>query len=101
MKAAELLSRDRDALAGSIVGESGIPWKDFPRATWDVYAFGWYPGPIELFKQHYQPDLAEIYRNNAIPPIPFGIGYQWKPGISTLIYGVAKTTIRKALPVPE
>lgn len=28
MKVADLLERDRDALAGSIVGESGIPWKD-------------------------------------------------------------------------
>jgi succinate-semialdehyde dehydrogenase/glutarate-semialdehyde dehydrogenase len=28
MKVAELLIRDRDALAASIVGESGIPWKD-------------------------------------------------------------------------
>lgn len=81
--------------------DSGIPWKDFPRDTWDVYAFGWYPGPIDLFKKHYQPDLAEVYRHHQIPPIPFGIGYQWKPGISTLIYGVAKTTIRKALPVEE
>jgi succinate-semialdehyde dehydrogenase/glutarate-semialdehyde dehydrogenase len=28
MKVAELLARDREALAGSIIGESGIPWKD-------------------------------------------------------------------------
>ena len=28
MKVADLLQRDREALSGSIVGESGIPWKD-------------------------------------------------------------------------
>ncbi|MFO1484793.1 MAG: hypothetical protein U1F71_15630 [Verrucomicrobiaceae bacterium] len=81
--------------------DSGIPWRDFPRDMWDVRAFGWYPGPINLFKQHYQSDLAEYYRKNEVPAIPFGIGYQWQPGRSTLIYGVSKMVIRKALPVPE
>jgi hypothetical protein len=81
--------------------DSGIPWRDFPRDRWNVQAFGWYPGPIELFKQHYQADLAEHYRRNEITTIPFGIGYQWQPGRSTLIYGVSKTVIRKAIPVPE
>lgn len=81
--------------------DSGIPWKDFPRDTWNVWAFGWYPGPIKLFEKHYQPDLAAVYKHNPVPPIPFGIGYQWRAGQSTLIYGVSKTTIRKALPVEE
>jgi len=81
--------------------DSGIPWRDFPRDRWDVQAFGWYPGPIDLFKQHFQSDLAEYYRNNEVPMIPFGIGYQWRPKQSTLIYGVSKTVVRKALPVPE
>ncbi|MCB1278993.1 hypothetical protein [Prosthecobacter sp.] len=81
--------------------DSGIPWRDFPRDMWDVRAFGWYPGPITLFKQHYQSDLAEYYRRNQVPTLPFGIGYQWQPGRSTLIYGVAKTVVRKALPVVE
>ncbi|MDZ4401697.1 hypothetical protein [Prosthecobacter sp.] len=81
--------------------DSGIPWSDFPRDTWDVRAFGWYPGPIALFKQHYQPDLAEYYRHNEVPMIPFGIGYQWRPKQSTLIYGVSKMVVRKAIPVVE
>lgn len=80
--------------------DSGIPWKDFPRDRWDVKAFGWYPGPIDLFKKHYQADLAAVYKHNEVPPIPFGIGYQWRPGLSTLIYGVSKTTVRKAVAVP-
>ncbi len=81
--------------------DSGIMWKDFPRESWDVKAYGWYPGPIPLFKQHYQPDLAEYYRTTEVPVIPFGIGYQWHPGKSTLIYGVSKNMIRKAIPVVE
>lgn len=81
--------------------DSGIMWKDFPRESWDVRAYGWYPGPIPLFKQHYQADLAEYYRSTEVPVIPFGIGYQWHPGKSTLIYGVSKNMIRKAIPVVE
>lgn len=81
--------------------DSGIPWRDFPRDRWNVQAFGWYPGPIDLFKQHLQPDLAEYYRNNEVAMIPFGIGYQWRPKQSTLIYGVSKMVVRKALPVVE
>ncbi len=81
--------------------DSGIPWRDFPRDRWNVQAFGWYPGPIDLFKQHFQPDLAEYYRNNEVAMIPFGIGYQWRPKQSTLIYGVSKMVVRKAIPVVE
>ena len=33
--------------------------------------------------------------------IPFGIGYQWRPKQSTLIYGVSKMMVRKAIPVVE
>lgn len=81
--------------------DSGIPWRDFPRDAWDVRAFGWYPGPIALFKQHYQSDLADYYRNNEVPAIPFGIGYQWHPRSSTLIYGVSRMMVRKAVPVED
>jgi len=81
--------------------DSGIPWRDFPLDAWNVQAYGWYPGPITLFKQHFQSDLAEYYRNNEVPMIPFGIGYQWRPKQSTLIYGVSKTVVRKAIPVEE
>ncbi|MCF7788531.1 MAG: hypothetical protein K9N47_20585 [Prosthecobacter sp.] len=81
--------------------DSGIMWKDFPRDSWDVKAYGWYPGPIPLFKQHYQPDLAEYFRSTEVPVIPFGIGYQWRPKQSTLIYGVSKMMVRKAIPVVE
>lgn len=81
--------------------DSGIMWRDFPRDSWDVRAYGWYPGPIALFKQHYQADLAEYYRTTEVPAIPFGIGYQWRPKQSTLIYGVSKMMVRKAIPVVE
>jgi len=79
--------------------DTGIMWKDFPREVWSPVAYGWYPGPIERFKDKYQTDLATWYRENKAAPIPFGIGYNWRPGMSTLIFAKARREPLKALPV--
>lgn len=65
--------------------DSGIPIKNFDTNTWGLRYFGRYPGPIALFKQHYQPDLAAIYQRSNPPPMPFGFGYRWHPSESSLI----------------
>ena len=65
--------------------DSGIPVKDLPPWNWAVRYFGSYPGPIDLFKQHAQPDLAAIYAKSNPPPLPFGFGYQWQPARSSLM----------------
>ena len=79
--------------------DTGIMWKDFPREVWSPVAYGWYPGPIERFKDKYQTDLATWYRENKAAPIPFGIGCNWRPGMSTLIFAKARREPLKALPV--
>jgi hypothetical protein len=68
-----------------IQDDSGIPIKNFDPAGWGMRYFGRYPGPIELFKQHYQPDLAVIYQKSNPPALPFGFGYRWHPSESSLI----------------
>jgi hypothetical protein len=30
--------------------------------------------------------LAAVYKAGDVPPIPFGIGYNWRPKMSTLIF---------------
>ena len=65
--------------------DSGIPVKAIPQRDWAVRYFGSYPGPIDLFKQHAQPDLAAIYRKSNPPPLPFGFGYQGQPAKSSLM----------------
>jgi len=65
--------------------DSGIPIQNFDPAGWAVRYFGSYPGPIDLFKQHAQPDLAAIYLKSNPPPLPFGFGYQWHPTKSSLM----------------
>ena len=57
--------------------DSGIPLAYFNPGKWNLRLFGNYLGPIELFKQHYQPKLQELFAQSSPPPIDFGFGYRW------------------------
>jgi hypothetical protein len=70
--------------------DSGIPVKLFDSAKWAVRYFGSYPGPIALFKQNYQADLAANYHRSHAPALPFGFGYRWHPSESSLILATPK-----------
>ncbi len=81
--------------------DSGIPVSFFDPARWAVRYVGSYPGPIELFKQHFQPDLAASYAKSNPPPLPFGFGYRWHPSQSSLMIATprgesARSTARTA-----
>jgi hypothetical protein len=65
--------------------DSGIPLRHFDRAKWQLRFCGRYPGPIEIFKQHYQADLAAAYRAAAPLPMGFSFGYRWVPSESGLM----------------
>jgi hypothetical protein len=57
--------------------DSGIPLAYFDLNKWNLRLFGVYLGPIELFKQHYQPRLQELFAQTNPPPLEFGFGYRW------------------------
>ena len=57
--------------------DSGIPLAYFDPNKWNLRLFGVYLGPIDLFKQHYQPRLQEVFRQGNPPPLDFGFGYRW------------------------
>ena len=57
--------------------DSGIPLSYFDPNKWNLRLFGVYIGPIELFKQHYQPRLQELFAQGNPPPLDFGFGYRW------------------------
>lgn len=84
-----------------IEDDSGIPLKYFAADQWMVSLYGNYPGPIELFKQHFQTDLDAAFKAGASGDLPFGVGYQWKPGISSLIVSTAFRAAPKAQAVDE
>ncbi len=65
--------------------DSGIPISAFDSGRWLLRYFGSYAGPIELFKQYYQPQLYGLYQQSNPAPLSFGIGYRWNPRQSTLI----------------
>ena len=65
--------------------DAGIPLSYFNRDKWNIRVFGNYIGPIERFKQHYQPKLAELYQQTAPPPLDINFGYRWKREESNLI----------------
>ena len=66
--------------------DSGVPVNDFDPAQWRLRFFGSYQGPIDIFKQHYQPELEGLYKTSSPAPLAFGIGYRgWNPKLSTLI----------------
>ncbi len=65
--------------------DSGIPLRDFNRSKWNLRLFGTYVGPIELFKEHSQPALHELFEKSNPPSFPVGFGYQWNFHKSNLI----------------
>lgn len=70
--------------------DSGIPYRFFNNNDWTITLFGTYEKPIELFKEHYQKDLYEVYRNSEVQPLPFGIGYHHWANKSNLLLAKRK-----------
>ena len=69
--------------------DSGIPMAYFD-PKWNLRLFGVYLGPIDLFKQHYQPRLQELFRQSNPPPLDFGFGYRWNYKEANLIVAERK-----------
>jgi hypothetical protein len=72
--------------------DSGIPIAAFDPAKWLLRFFGSYAGPIDLFKQYYQPQLQGLYQQSNPAPLGFGIGYRWSPQQSTLVVATRRGT---------
>jgi hypothetical protein len=70
--------------------DSGIPLVYFDSNKWNLRLFGVYVGPIDLFKQHYQPRLQELFRQINPPPLDFGFGYRWNYKEANLIMATRK-----------
>ncbi len=57
--------------------DSGVPQRHFDEKHWRVQLFGIYQGPIRLFKEYTQDDLAERFRDRKqVRPLNFGMGYK-------------------------
>ena len=94
-----------DQCKAIVQDDSGIPIAAFDQSKWFIRFFGSYAGPIDLFKQYFQPQLQGLYQQSNPAPIHFGIGYRWSPRESTLIVATRKGSGLAPLPsepgVPE
>ena len=70
--------------------DSGIPLAYFDPGKWNLRLFGNYLGPIDLFKQHFQPKLQELFAQSNPPPLDFGFGYRWNYKEANLIVAERK-----------
>ncbi len=70
--------------------DSGIPLAYFDPNKWSLRFFGVYLGPIEVFKQHYQPQLRKLFEEANPPPLDFGFGYRWNYKEANLIVATRK-----------
>ncbi|MCC6691498.1 MAG: hypothetical protein IT235_08200, partial [Bacteroidia bacterium] len=74
--------------------DSGIPWKFFNNGKYTTTLYGHYTGVIPLFAKNVQSDLDSIYKVDSIAkkvkPLPFGIGYKYKEGVSNLMLSIKK-----------
>jgi hypothetical protein len=55
--------------------DSGIPFKFFDPAVWQVRLFGEYQRPYGSFRWLEQPTLRQAYQAPGVEPLPFRIGY--------------------------
>jgi hypothetical protein len=96
-------SRVRDFLLANctaiVQDDSGIPLAAYRAAGWRVICFGTYTAPLEIFAKNEQPALREIYASGAAFPLPFGFGYRWQRGESTLLLALPPHRPPRALPV--
>ena len=70
--------------------DSGIPLDYFEPNKWNLRLFGVYLGPIDVFKQHYQVRLHELFEQGNPPPLEFGFGYRWNYKEANLIVATRK-----------
>jgi hypothetical protein len=70
--------------------DSGIPIAAFRPDEWRLRLFGNYLGPIDLFKDKFQPQLQQLYGQSNPAPLEFGFGYRWSAKETTLIVASRK-----------
>ena len=71
--------------------DTGIPYRHFSPAKWDIRLYGDYVDPISDFSGVDQPDLKAAYADPAVvKPLPFHLGYHWGSNKGSLLYLVKK-----------
>jgi hypothetical protein len=81
-----------DRSSAVLQSDAAIPVQYFDPAAWNLRFYGCYKGPIALFSNRFQHDLAAFYqRGQDVHPLPFGICYRHRPRTSNLMLGAKKS----------
>lgn len=74
--------------------DTGVPFRFFDRAKWDLAVYGVYDKPIKDFKNMEQKDLKNFYDSlkslGAVKPMPFDLGYHWGKKDNNLMRAIKK-----------
>lgn len=82
-----------------IQDDSGIALRYFDPKRWQLYPFGQYLVPIDVFKDRFQPEMEQLFRRAA--PINFGIGYRWHPTRTNVLLAVRGSQLAPAANAPR
>jgi hypothetical protein len=70
--------------------DSGIAYKYFDQAKWDIKLYGKYSKPKKEFSDINEPDLVKAYKHSSFRPLPFNLGYNWGTDHTSLLYAVKR-----------
>jgi len=54
--------------------DSGLSFRSFDKNSWEVSLYGRYGGPVDLFVEHFEPDLMKAYKSSS-KRLNFRFGY--------------------------
>lgn len=74
---------------GLLQDDSGIPYRYFAQNGWETRLYGNYEGVLDIFKNNFQTDLHNAYKqgSTSVESIDFGVGYKFEAGHSNLLIG--------------
>jgi hypothetical protein len=86
--------RERVLATSSVIlqDDSGLPYRFFDPARWQVQLYGDYTRPYGSFRWLEQPDLRKAYETSGPKPLGFHIGYGFSRVPSNLLLAKRKLT---------
>jgi hypothetical protein len=75
--------------------DSGLPYKFYDPAVWNVTLFGSYTEPYGSFRYRKQQDLQDAYKTKGPKPLAFKIGYGFSRVPSNLLFATRDRTRAK------
>jgi hypothetical protein len=74
-----------DQSAMILQDDSGIPLASFEIGKWFLHPFGRYTTPLNMFQEHYQPRLTDLYQRKHPGAMDFNLGYSSRFNGSNLL----------------